>query len=54
MFIEKIPYIIKEKINEIVDEDYFYKITEINPKRIINNESIEKFEYKKIKKSLFF
>ena len=46
--------IIKEKINDIVDEDYFHRITEINPIRIINNESVEKFEYKKIKKSLFF
>ena len=46
--------VISKNILEIVDEDYYELITKINPQKIIENQSIEKCEYKKVKKNIFF
>ena len=44
---------IREKLNKIVDDDYYNILTKINPQRITDNEDIEYMKYKKIKKYFF-
>lgn len=44
---------ILEKLNTLVDDEYYNILTKINPQRITDNEDIEFLKYKKIKKYFF-
>jgi protein-tyrosine phosphatase len=44
---------IKNELRKYIDKDYFENITETNPRKILNNEEIDRYNYSEIKTSFF-
>ena len=44
---------IKSELHRQLDDEYYHYLTEVNPQRISKNEDVYRYEYKRIKNSIF-